>query len=201
MVSKLPILALLATISLAESPIPRMSLEQKSAKNPKLKNFGYNTILGNNEFGMGIDLNTDVGASYRVGWGSTGDYIYSNPVVYFLAGGHNKVIFNFWWFRIFFKLDLIGYQFTGTDLQLAFDANTYNEFCYGASMYHDILDIDINFGWDINECLFGMFGIITGSWKECQWRRYEPAQSLFSYGLFEDMNYYEEYIPWTCRGV
>jgi len=89
MILKLPILALLLALSMAESPIPRLSLENKQAKNPKLKNFGYTSRIGGSNFGMFIDTNMDVGGSYRVQWGSAGNFIYTNPLVYFLAGGHN----------------------------------------------------------------------------------------------------------------
>ncbi len=109
---------------------------EKAGGHPMLKNFGYRQYFGTtftNGINAGLDLalNLDAGLSYRIKWGSFGAYMFSNPLIYFIAGGLSTVRFDLFYVKLNFYVDLVGYQFTGVDLQTAFNVDTYREFCFG----------------------------------------------------------------------
>ena len=65
--------------------------------------------------------------------------------------------------------------------------------------YQDVLDLKVHLESNVNECFFGLIGIIQGGDPyDCVWRRYYPRTPVYNLSVLDQADLIYDYYPWTC---
>lgn len=69
------------------------------------------------------------------------------------------------------------------------------------SWLSDVLNFNLKYGIWINECVYGMLGIITGDYEDCEWWYYEIEKPLFGLSAFDEVDQTEDFVPFNCYQI
>jgi len=97
---------------------------------------------------------------------------------------HNYIIWHFGLVNLRFNIDLTAFRFTPFDLQFlwSLESPEYDDhavdWCYGMQFTTETMDVGITMEVEVNECNFGLFGLMIGDISDCYWRTYNIEEPL-----------------------
>jgi len=62
-----------------------------------------------------------------------------------------------------------------------------------------VFDLEVKVETRVDECYFGVFGLLNEDPFDCQWRRYYPQIPLFEISFQEEWDITEDYLEWECN--
>ena len=119
-------------------------------------------------WGYDLGLNFDVGFNYNLPMYNQDQYLVLRQLFHVYVGGRNYVNFYLGYINIKLFLDVWGANMTA-DNYLRYDIIDYGDFCQTAQWNLLVAKIQTYFEIDVNECLYGIIGSLTGYSNDCYW--------------------------------
>ena len=155
-----------------------INLESPMAKYPKVQAFGWDSTLDSTvnsaltstdgNWGMAIGVNFDIGGYYELPLYNQNNYLVWRQRIGVYAGGRQYISFllgNV--FRLTLYGDIWITKVTFFDNYMRMDIVNYNDFCDAMQYIIDVLRFQFLFQLDVNECIWGLVGQITGNTQDC----------------------------------
>ena len=128
------------------------------------------------------------------------DWLVMNPHVTGELTFETAITLKLWLLDVTFIAKVVGYKFAPVDLQLAWDLNEPNRYCYSVGLFQEVFDVTLEVETLVNECIYGILGlaITDQDTSDCVWRRYQPHLPIWGGGLLSHFDRVRDYVPWTC---
>ena len=109
-------------------------------------------------------------------------YLVLRQLVHAYVGGRNYLNLNLGYLKIKLFLDIWGAKMTA-DNYMRYDIIDYGDFCQGAQWSMQVGKIQTYFEIDVNECLYGIIGSLTGYKNDCTWMTYYINHPMNDFNL------------------
>lgn len=118
-------------------------------------------------------------ATFDHGYESTYEMISFEPTFNLDAGLYAKFAIHLHFINLEWSVNLMPYRFRPFDLTFKLDPNFPRRYCYGFDYWTKGFALEIFFEQSVKECTYGLIGIATGDWNDCEWKNYNPELPLF----------------------
>ena len=113
--------------------------------------------------------------------------------------GDIAVTFHLGYAELTLVSNMFPFKFTPFDIKLSMDALHPKRYCTGMDYTVRTFMAQFMVEWRVKECLFGIFGIVTGNDEsDCFWRSYKPELPIYQLSFENAGNMEGTYIQHTC---
>lgn len=140
------------------------------SKQPRVESFGFETTSYSADGNVGYEfgLNCDLGIGYELPMYSQDQFLVMRQRVFAFGGGRQFIQFTFYYVRLWVYLDLYVAKAT-VDHFMRYDIIEYSDFCNAAVWLLDVARASLLLQLDVNECVWGLLGVLTDSTEDCRW--------------------------------
>jgi hypothetical protein len=132
-----------------------------------------------NNIGFDLGLSMDYSVGYTLPLYNENQYLVWEQKPKTQFGGKSYLTIGFLIFKVTIFADVIGGKGT-VSLKEKLDYVAYDELCYSAEYLIETLKVVFTANLDVNECSFGLIGLLWGSFRECEWKNYYVDYPLYT---------------------
>eukprot|EP00349_Pseudokeronopsis_sp_Brazil_P001211 CAMPEP_0202957430 /NCGR_PEP_ID=MMETSP1396-20130829/1822_1 /ASSEMBLY_ACC=CAM_ASM_000872 /TAXON_ID= /ORGANISM="Pseudokeronopsis sp., Strain Brazil" /LENGTH=192 /DNA_ID=CAMNT_0049674895 /DNA_START=138 /DNA_END=716 /DNA_ORIENTATION=- len=189
---------------------------------PKVEIFGFSYSVNQKDFPTEpfgkFDLTFAFNIDFYLQYALPIFYIYTNsdnilfnPNMDILFGTPSYIEIELYFIKFRFGFDFTLAGYTPLDLQLMWNMEDKSGWCFGLQWITDVVTFSIELDTYVNECDFGLIGLIAGNIQEtngdpvtqlgyqCQWRKYDVGLPVFEYEIAPQLSVTGDWIPWRCN--